>query len=108
LKTKSAKSVHAWTDFAKGPKAPLRLEKPRRSAYLAGNPRQARYPMAMTNPIQFIQQVRTEVSKVTWPTRREVVLTTIMVFIMAALTAVFFSLVDVVIRFGLTAILNAF
>jgi preprotein translocase subunit SecE len=62
----------------------------------------------MTNPIQFIQQVRTEVSKVTWPTRREVLLTTIMVFIMAALTATFFSLVDIAIRFGLTAILTAF
>jgi preprotein translocase subunit SecE len=38
--------------------------------------------------------VRTEVAKVVWPTRREVVLTTIMVFIMAALTATFFALVD--------------
>ncbi|MEI6099155.1 MAG: preprotein translocase subunit SecE [Alphaproteobacteria bacterium] len=64
--------------------------------------------MATTNPIQFIQQVRSEVAKVVWPTRREVVLTTIMVFIMAALTAIFFSLVDLVIRFGLTYVLNAF
>jgi preprotein translocase subunit SecE len=40
-----------------------------------------------TSPIQFIQQVRAEVAKVVWPTRREVVLTTIMVFIMAALTS---------------------
>lgn len=61
-----------------------------------------------TNPIQFIQQVRTEVSKVTWPSRREVLLTTLMVFIMAALTATFFSLVDLLIRFGLTSVLNAF
>ena len=64
--------------------------------------------MATTNPIQFIQQVRSEVAKVVWPTRREVVLTTVMVFIMAALTATFFSLVDLVIRFGLTYVLNAF
>jgi preprotein translocase subunit SecE len=64
--------------------------------------------MTKTSPAQFIQQVRTEVSKVVWPTRREVVLTTIMVFIMAALTATFFSLVDIVIRFGLAGILNAF
>jgi preprotein translocase subunit SecE len=64
--------------------------------------------MATTNPIQFIQQVRTEVSKVAWPTRREVVLTTIMVFVMAALTATFFSLVDVLIKFGLTYVLSAF
>ena len=64
--------------------------------------------MTKTSPAQFLQQVRTEVSKVVWPTRREVVLTTIMVFIMAALTATFFSLVDIVIRFGLAGILNAF
>jgi len=44
--------------------------------------------MAMTNPLQFIQQVRAEVSKVVWPTRREVMLTTVMVFILAALGAV--------------------
>ena len=64
--------------------------------------------MATTNPIQFIQQVRSEVAKVAWPTRREVMLTTLMVFIMAALTATFFSLVDFIIRSGLTFVLNAF
>jgi preprotein translocase subunit SecE len=64
--------------------------------------------MAKTSPAQFLQQVRTEVGKVVWPTRREVVLTTIMVFIMAALTATFFSLVDIVIRLGLSGILGAF
>lgn len=64
--------------------------------------------MATTNPIQFIQQVRSEVAKVAWPTRREVLLTTIMVFVMAALTATFFSLVDILIKGGLTLILNAF
>ncbi len=62
--------------------------------------------MAITNPFQFMQQVRAEVAKVAWPTRREVVLTTIMVFIMAALTAVFFSLVDVAIRYALTLIVT--
>ena len=46
------------------------------------------------NPFQFLQQVRAEVAKVVWPTRREVMLTTVMVFIMAALTAAFFFLVD--------------
>ncbi|NBE09651.1 preprotein translocase subunit SecE [Paragemmobacter ruber] len=62
--------------------------------------------MAKTNPLTFLQQVRTEVGKVVWPTRREVVLTTIMVFIMAALMATFFSLVDLGIRTGLRAILG--
>jgi preprotein translocase subunit SecE len=60
------------------------------------------------NPFQFIQQVRAEVGKVVWPTRREVVLTTVMVFIMAALTAMFFFLVDFVIRTGLTYVLTMF
>jgi preprotein translocase subunit SecE len=62
--------------------------------------------MAKTNPFTFLQQVRTEVGKVIWPTRREVILTTIMVFIMAALTATFFSLVDLAIRSGLALILT--
>ncbi|MDC1254824.1 preprotein translocase subunit SecE [Paracoccaceae bacterium] len=61
----------------------------------------------MTNPFQFIQQVRAEVSKVVWPTRRETLLTTVMVFIMAALTATFFSLIDLVIRFGLSLVIGA-
>ncbi|MEL0437747.1 preprotein translocase subunit SecE [Phycobacter sp. K97] len=64
--------------------------------------------MAMTNPVQFIQQVRAEVSKVVWPTRREVLLTTVMVFIMAALTATFFALVDLLIRTGLSGLLGMF
>ncbi|WP_425101656.1 preprotein translocase subunit SecE [Tropicibacter sp. S64] len=65
--------------------------------------------MARTvNPLQFIQQVRAEVSKVVWPTRREVMLTTIMVFIMATLTAIFFALVDILIRSGLQGILTFF
>lgn len=64
--------------------------------------------MARTNPIQFINEVRAEVSKVVWPTRREVVLTTIMVFIMAALTAIFFSIVDLIIRSGLQGVLGFF
>ena len=64
--------------------------------------------MARTNPLQFIQQVRSEVSKVTWPARREVFQTTVMVFIMATLTAIFFALVDLAIRSGLTGILGLF
>ncbi|OZB14045.1 MAG: preprotein translocase subunit SecE [Rhodobacterales bacterium 34-62-10] len=64
--------------------------------------------MARTNPIQYIQQVRAEVSKVVWPTRREVLLTTVMVFILAALTALFFSLVDLTIQFGLRSVLGMF
>ncbi|MBZ8117252.1 preprotein translocase subunit SecE [Roseovarius sp. LXJ103] len=64
--------------------------------------------MARTNPVQFIQQVRSEVSKVVWPQRREVLLTTVMVLIMATLTAIFFAIVDLSIRTGLQAILGNF
>jgi preprotein translocase subunit SecE len=64
--------------------------------------------MARTNPVQFIQQTRAEISKVVWPTRREVFLTTVMVFVMAALTAVFFALVDLIIRSGLQGVLTMF
>lgn len=60
------------------------------------------------NPFQFMQQVRAEVAKVVWPTRREVLLTSLMVFVMTALTAAFFFLVDLVIRTGLTYILTMF
>ena len=55
----------------------------------------------MANPAQFLSQVRAEAAKITWPTRREVMTTTIMVFIMAALAAIFFFLVDLAIRTGL-------
>ena len=64
--------------------------------------------MAIANPVKFIQEVRAEVSKVVWPTRRETLMTTLMVFIMAALTAIFFSLVDLLIRTGLTGVLSYF
>lgn len=53
--------------------------------------------MARTNPLQFIQQVRQEAEKVTWPTRRETLITTVMVMIMAAFAAVFFLGVDAVL-----------
>lgn len=50
--------------------------------------------MAKFNPIAFMQEVRQEVAKVTWPTRKEVSITTLMVLIMVALASIFFLLVD--------------
>ncbi len=61
-----------------------------------------------TNPLQFIQQVRGEVSKVVWPTRRETTVTTIMVFVMATVAALFFFMVDQLIQFGLRGVLGIF
>ncbi len=51
------------------------------------------------NPIQFIEEVRQEVSKVTWPTWKEVWITTLMVLFMLALASIFFLLADQVIGF---------
>lgn len=62
--------------------------------------------MARTNPLQFVQQVRAETAKVVWPTRREVMLTTVMVMIMATVFATFFFSVDLIIRFLLETILR--
>ena len=56
--------------------------------------------MAKTNPFEFLQQVREEAAKVTWPTRRETMITTVMVFIMVAIAAVFFLVVDAVLHRG--------
>ena len=64
--------------------------------------------MISMNPVQYIQQVRAEVAKVVWPTRKEVLLTTVMVFVMSAVTAVFFTVVDILIRGGLQTVLGAF
>ena len=64
--------------------------------------------MAMPNPLQFIQETRAEIAKVVWPTRREVTLTTIMVFLLAITAAILFSLIDWGIRSGLQVVLNTF
>ena len=51
----------------------------------------------MINPIDFVQQVKREISKVIWPTRKEVTITTVMVFILVMLAAGFFLLADQVL-----------
>lgn len=56
--------------------------------------------MAKTNPGQFVRQVRQEVAKVTWPTRREATISTIMVFVMVVVAALFFLLVDQILASG--------
>ena len=64
--------------------------------------------MIRTNPVQYMQQVRAEVAKVVWPTRKEVLLTTVMVFVMSAVTAVVFAIIDIMIRGGLQQVLGFF
>jgi preprotein translocase subunit SecE len=62
--------------------------------------------MAKTNPFEFLQQVRAETAKVTWPTRNETVITTIMVIIMAILASIFFLLADSVMNGGVSLLLG--
>ncbi len=62
--------------------------------------------MVKINPAQFVRQVRQEVGKVTWPTRKETGITTVMVFVMMTLAAIFFLLVDQVFSWGVKLILG--
>ncbi len=62
--------------------------------------------MAKTNPGQFIREVRQEISKVTWPTRKETTVTTGMVFIMVFLAATFFFLIDQVLGWAVSLIIG--
>ena len=59
-----------------------------------------------TNPFTFLQQVRTETSKVTWPSRRETVISTIMVVAFAFLAAIFFFAADQIMAFAVELILG--
>ncbi len=62
--------------------------------------------MSKTNPAQFMRQVRQEVSKVTWPSRRETGVTTAMVFLVVFLFAIFFLLVDQILSFAVCLVLG--
>jgi preprotein translocase subunit SecE len=58
------------------------------------------------SPFKFLQEVRAETAKVTWPTRRETMITTMMVFVMVAFASIFFFLADQVIRYLVTLVLG--
>ncbi len=62
--------------------------------------------MAKTSPFKFLQEVRSETEKVTWPTRRETAITTAMVFVMVAVASVFFLVADQIIRILVTFVLG--
>jgi preprotein translocase subunit SecE len=62
--------------------------------------------MAKVSPLKFMREVRAEILKVTWPSRRETAVTTAMVFVMAAIAGVFFLIVDYFIRVGVTFVLG--
>ena len=58
------------------------------------------------SPFKFLQEVRSEAGKVTWPTRKEVTITTVMVFIMVTLASIFFFAADLIIRYFVTSLLG--
>jgi preprotein translocase subunit SecE len=60
----------------------------------------------MESPFKFLQEVRSETQKVTWPTRRETMITTIMVFVMVGLASIFFFFADQLISLFITTILR--
>ena len=60
----------------------------------------------MINPLKFIQEVKQEAFKVTWPTRRDVLVGSIMVFALASIAAIFFLLLDQIYKFLLDLILT--
>ena len=62
--------------------------------------------MAKSSPFQFLRQVRQEATKVTWPTRKETVISTVMVFIMVIVSAIFFLVADQILQYGVKLILG--
>ena len=62
--------------------------------------------MAKFNPFEFLQEVRSEGAKVSWPTRKETMVTTAMVFVMVIVASVFFLLADMVLRWAVALILG--
>lgn len=72
-----------------------------------GDERESERPTAgMANPLQFLQEVRDEAGKVTWPNRRETVITTVLVILMCVLASLFLLLVDRTILFTINTILG--
>ncbi|MCP5084566.1 MAG: preprotein translocase subunit SecE [Rhizobiales bacterium] len=63
--------------------------------------------MAKTNPFEFLQQVRAETNKVTWPSRKETMVTTVMVLIMVTFASIFFLIADQILSWGVTQILGS-
>jgi len=64
-------------------------------------------PVRRVGVVEFFQQVRREMKKVTWPSWKETWLTTVMVFIMVGFTMVFFFVVDTVLAYGERLLIGA-
>jgi len=62
--------------------------------------------MAALNPIKFLQEVRTEIGKVTWPSRNETLISTVMVLVMVTIASIFFLAADSIIAAGVQLLLS--
>ena len=62
--------------------------------------------MKKSNPAQFVREIRQETSKVTWPSRKEASISTVMVFVMVIVSSLFFLLIDWGLQFGIKQILG--
>ena len=62
--------------------------------------------MVQIDPFKFLQEVRAEAQKVTWPTRKETTVTTMMVFVMVILATIFFLVADQIMRLGIGYLLG--
>jgi preprotein translocase subunit SecE len=62
--------------------------------------------MSKGNPAQFVQEVRQEVAKVTWPSRKETGISTAMVFVFVLISALFFMFVDWLLQMGVRGVLG--
>ena len=60
----------------------------------------------MINPLRFIQSVKEEAFKVTWPTGKEVLIGSLMVFVLASLASIFFLLLDQILKYLLNIVLT--
>ncbi len=93
-----------------GVNTPNRRAGPARTAVSVGGPVTAAVPEAKVkrpfNPVKFWTEVRQEARKVTWTSWRETWITSVMVFIMVALTGIFFLVVDQVLGFGMQFLLK--
>jgi preprotein translocase subunit SecE len=62
--------------------------------------------MSKTNPVEFLQEVRAEAKKVTWPSRKETMITTGMVFVLVVVASIFFLFSDMIMRWGVGLVLG--
>ena len=83
-----------------------RSPKPEVGGSIPSAPAKNKWIYNMRNPLKFLQEVKQEAFKITWPTKKDTLTGSLMVFVLASLAAVFFLLLDQILRFFLNIILT--